>query len=90
VVLGRPGGRIAENHPLVKAAAAAMKAEGLAVAYTASSTDANMPMSLGIPAITISSGGRAENMHSLDEWHDMRGRTKELTALARILLAVAG
>jgi acetylornithine deacetylase/succinyl-diaminopimelate desuccinylase-like protein len=87
---GRPGGRIAENHPLVRAAAAAMKAESLAPAYTASSTDANMPMSLGIPAITISSGGRAENMHSLDEWHDMRGRTKELTALARILLAVAG
>ena len=36
----------------------------------ASSTDANMPMSLGIPAITIDGGGRGDGAHSLGEWYD--------------------
>ena len=86
---GRPGGRIREDHPLVVAAAKALKSEGLKVKYTASSTDANMPSSLGTPAITISAGGRAENMHSLSEWHDMKGRTRELAALARMVFDVS-
>jgi acetylornithine deacetylase/succinyl-diaminopimelate desuccinylase-like protein len=87
---GRPGGKIAEDHNLVKFAAAAFRAERLRPEFMASSTDANSPMSLGIPAITISAGGRAENMHSLDEWHDMKDRTKELAALGRILFLAAG
>ena len=87
---GRPGGRIAEDHDLVRFAAAAFRAERLKPEFMASSTDANMPMSLGIPAITISAGGRAENMHSLDEWHDMKHRTKELAALGRIVFSAVG
>jgi len=87
---GRPGGRIAEDHPLVQIAVKAFRAERVKPLFKASSTDANLPMSLGLPAITICSGGRAENLHSRDEWHDMTGRTKELAALGRIVLAVAG
>ncbi|MES2523828.1 MAG: peptidase M20, partial [Gemmatimonadota bacterium] len=39
---------------------------------TISSTDANIPMSLGIPSITIDGGGIGSNSHSLDEWYDDR------------------
>lgn len=86
---GRPGGRVRETHPLPAAAAKALRAEGVRPEFSASSTDANMPLSMGIPAIVICAGGRAENMHSLNEWHDMKGRTKELAALARIVFGIS-
>ena len=36
----------------------------------AASTDANVPMGLGIPAITASGGGIGDKAHSLDEWYE--------------------
>lgn len=47
------------------------------------STDANLPLSLGIPALAIGCGGTSGGIHTLNEWHDPTGR--EL-ALRRILL----
>ncbi len=47
------------------------------------STDANLPLSLGIPALAIGTGGIGGNIHTLDEWFDPTGRE---TALRRILL----
>ena len=47
------------------------------------STDANLPLSLGVPAIAIATGGIGGNIHTLDEWYDPTGRE---TALRRILL----
>ena len=88
--LERPGGETPENCFLVQAAVAALEAEGVEPVFDVKSTDANMPMSLGIPAITVASGGKAGNAHALDEWHDITGRTKELAALARMVFAVAG
>jgi hypothetical protein len=41
---------------------------GITSSRTASSTDANLPMSLGIPSITISRGGISERSHSTDEY----------------------
>jgi tripeptide aminopeptidase len=87
--LERPGGETPESSFLVQAAIAALKAEGVTPMFDVKSTDANMPMSLGIPAITVASGGKAGNAHALDEWHDITGRTKELAALARMAFAVA-
>ena len=55
----RPCGETALDAPIVQAAAAAIRAFGLTPAYMVSSTDANIPMSLGIPAITIGRGGPA-------------------------------
>jgi len=37
---------------------------------SAASTDANVALSLGIPAATLSAGGRGDNFHSLDEWYE--------------------
>ncbi len=47
------------------------------------STDANLPLSLGIPALAIGAGGTGGGIHTLDEWYDPTGR--EL-ALRRVLL----
>ena len=88
--LTRPGGETPLDSELVKAADAAFSDEGLGVTFDTKSTDANMPMSLGIPAITIGAGGKAANVHSAGEWHDITGRTAELAALARILFAMSG
>jgi tripeptide aminopeptidase len=49
------------------------------------STDANLPLSLGVPAIAIGSGGTGGGIHTLQEWYDPTGRG---TALRRILLTL--
>jgi acetylornithine deacetylase/succinyl-diaminopimelate desuccinylase-like protein len=60
-----------DNTPIVAAAAKAAKEVGLSrMRYGATSTDANLPMSMGIPAITINAGGQDSGSHSLDEWYD--------------------
>jgi tripeptide aminopeptidase len=57
-----------EESPIVRTALDAAKALGEARPQTgASSTDSNLPMSLGIPAITIGGGGTGSGAHSLDE-----------------------
>ena len=52
------------------AARAAGRALGFDVPAIASSTDANIPIALGIPAVTIDGGGRGGGAHSLGEWFD--------------------
>ncbi len=88
--LTRPGGQTPADHPLVRATVAAFEAQRLPTVFAVKSTDANLPMSIGIPAVTISSGGKAGNAHALDEWHDVTGRTKELAALGDIVFAAVG
>ena len=59
-----------DGSPIVATAIAAGKALGFTPATHASSTDANLPMSLGIPAITIDGGGKGGDAHALTEWYD--------------------
>ena len=60
-----------ENTPIVAAAAKAAKELGLTrMRDVATSTDANYPMSIGVPAITVNGGGSEDGSHSLDEWYD--------------------
>lgn len=59
-----------EASPIVATAIAAGKALGFTPRTTASSTDANLPMSMGIAAITIDGGGRGGSAHALDEWYE--------------------
>lgn len=88
----RPAGATAMNSEIVKLATAAMTAHGFEPRHVVSSTDANIPMALGIPAIKIGSGGSGGRAHSLEEWIDveetasLRGMAASLTAI----LAVAG
>lgn len=71
-VLGlRPAAAPSDELPIIQKALGAAKALGLAVFATGSgSTDSNLPMSLGIPAVTIGGGGRSPNAHSIDEWFE--------------------
>jgi len=64
----RPSGEIAEDDPFVQQAAAVTRALGMEPSFGRSSTDANIPISMGIPAITIGGGGQGVGAHSLDEW----------------------
>ncbi len=64
----RPAGTNTIDAPLVANAEAALSSLGITPSRNASSTDANLPMSLGIPSITISRGGINERSHSIDEY----------------------
>ena len=66
----RPAGAQPDDAPIVRAAIAAGKALGFTAPTTASSTDANFPMSLGIPAITIDGGGDGQGAHATSESYD--------------------
>lgn len=66
----RPAGAQPDDVPIVRAATAAAKALGFTAPTTASSTDANLPMSLGIPAITIDGGGDGRGAHATTESYD--------------------
>ena len=59
-----------EGATIVATAIAAGKALGFTPATAASSTDANLPMSMGIPAVTIDGGGRGGDAHALTEWYE--------------------
>jgi acetylornithine deacetylase/succinyl-diaminopimelate desuccinylase-like protein len=66
----RPAGQTAADSPVVQAAAGVTKALGLPVQLREGSTDANIPMGLGVPAITIFGGGKGSGEHSLNEAFD--------------------
>lgn len=72
VLIGdRPVGRTATEDSLVQAAALAFDKVGIELQQLGiSSTDSNVPMSLGIPAITIAGGGNGGGAHSPDEWFE--------------------
>jgi tripeptide aminopeptidase len=88
----RPTGSTSADTLIVKTTEAAARAAGYTPELGASSTDSNIPISLGIPAVTIGSGGTGGRAHSLDEWIDvakpesLRGMTVGLAAV----LAMAG
>ena len=88
----RPCGETPLDAPLVQAAAAAIKAFALTPEFSFSSTDANIPMSLGIPAITIGAGGPSGRAHAPDEWTDVDPATnvQNVRIALAIILAAAG
>lgn len=66
----RPTGSQSDTARIVQVAVNAGKALGFTPHTGASSTDSNIPISLGIPAITIDGGGKSRGSHSPDEWYD--------------------
>src|SRR3954453_2010955 len=67
----RPAGIVEMDSPIVQATARAVSAiaRGARVTFAGSSTDSNIAMSLGIPAVTIGGGGEGGNWHSRNEWY---------------------
>src|SRR5438128_1752990 len=66
----RPSGMTARVHPLVQAAVAANRALGRDAELASASTDANVPIALGIPAIALGAGGKAGDAHLATEWYE--------------------
>ena len=66
----RPAGSTPENSPIVRHGLAAATVLGFSSNLGEGSTDSNIPMSLGVPSITIGGGGRGRDAHALTETFD--------------------
>jgi tripeptide aminopeptidase len=86
----RPGGELAADSELMAAVRAVDRYLGQTSRLERSSTDANVPLSLGIPAVTMGGGGQGGAAHSLGEWYNPTGREYGLKRLLLMLAAVAG
>jgi tripeptide aminopeptidase len=85
----RPAGRVPRTAPIVQTAVAATKVLGLPAGLQASSTDANYPISLGIPALTLDGGGTGEGSHSLEERFDTTNSWQGTARALLVALALA-
>jgi di/tripeptidase len=86
----RPGGELATDSPLLTSLRLADDAVGNQSRIERSSTDANIPMSMGIDALAIGAGGNGGGAHSLQEWYEAAGRETGLKRAMLTLLGVAG
>lgn len=87
----RPAGIQSQDCQSVQAAAAADRAIGMEPLYIgAASTDANIPISLGIPAITIGWGGKGGGEHTVHEWYEQVESWKGPQRDLLLILALAG
>jgi acetylornithine deacetylase/succinyl-diaminopimelate desuccinylase-like protein len=85
----RPCGELPKEHPLVRAAAAATYAIGRTPELVTASTDANIPISLGVPAIAIGAGGRGGGVHTPGEWYDNTDGALGVARALTVLVAAA-
>jgi tripeptide aminopeptidase len=74
----------------VQAAIAATRLLGGVPELAASSTDANVPIALGIPAVAIGAGGRGGGVHTAEEWYENQGGPLGVERALLTVLAVAG
>lgn len=86
----RPSGRISRESAVVKMAAAALEQVGcVPVEFMAGSTDASVPIGLGIPSVCIGLA-KSGNTHRLDEFVDITHLAQGLQQLLLLTLATAG
>jgi len=81
----RPAAALPDDSPLLHTLRAVDRHLTLRTEPRLGSTDANIPLSRGVPAIAIGGGGLGGGIHTLQEWYDPTGRE---TALRRILLTL--
>jgi tripeptide aminopeptidase len=86
----RPSGETPVSAPIVQAAMDCSRALGIEPRLDCSSTDSNIPISMGIPAITIGAGGLSNNCHTLAEWYEPAGRELGLKRLLLLTVTLAG
>lgn len=90
VIGDRPSGETPRDAPLVRAAMEVTSVLGERPELVASSTDANLPISLGIPAIAIGVGGDSGGIHTLEEWYSNDKGALGVERALLIALAAAG
>jgi tripeptide aminopeptidase len=81
----RPGGRLSDNAPLLRTVRSVDAHLGIRANLDCASTDANIPLSLGIPAVSIGAGGQGGGAHTPAEWFHPDGRE---IGLRRVFLAI--
>lgn len=86
----RPSGMVDPDSPIVSRAAASARLLGSEPSLGVGSTDSNIPISLGVPAITIGRGGTGSGGHSLREWWLNEAGHIAIQNALTILLAEAG
>ena len=86
----RPAAQGNKNAALVQRAIAATLAMGVEPSLAIASTDANLPISIGIPAVTMSRGGISGRAHALDEWWQDENAYVSVQIGILTLLAEAG
>lgn len=85
----RPAGEVESHQDVVVAAAEATRAVGRVPEFAVASTDANIPISRGIPAIAIGGGGAGGDTHTLAEWFENRDGHRGVARAALLLAALA-
>ena len=90
VIGDRPGGETAADDPLVVEALEATRLVGRTPELATASTDANVPISRGIPAIAIGGGGRGGDAHTAGEWFENVEGALGIARALTIVVAVAG
>jgi acetylornithine deacetylase/succinyl-diaminopimelate desuccinylase-like protein len=85
----RPSGETPVDSRIVRAAIECSRVLGIEPRLDCSSTDSNIPISLGIPAITLGVGGLSNNCHSLTEWYEPVGRELGLKRLLLLTVLLA-
>jgi acetylornithine deacetylase/succinyl-diaminopimelate desuccinylase-like protein len=86
----RPAGELPAASPLLAAIRAVDAQLGIQSQLLRASTDANIPLSLGLEAVTLGSGGTGGGAHTVHEWYDPAGREQALKRLALVILLLAG
>ena len=86
----RPSGETSTRSLVVIAAQQVSRMFGVDPVLNRASTDANIPISLSIPAITIGAGGQFGDSHRLSEWYDSKGRDIGYKRVLLIALVLAG
>jgi tripeptide aminopeptidase len=86
----RPAGMQSDDAPIVRAARASAQELGITARFSPASTDANLPISLGIPSVVIGGGGKGTGAHTLSESWDSTDSHLGTQWAALLLLTVAG
>ena len=86
----RPSGMTPVSSTIVRAAMEVTRRFGFEPVTDVGSTDANLPISLGIPAIAIGGGGTSGNVHTPEEWFDPSWREQGVQRLLALVAVLAG
>jgi acetylornithine deacetylase/succinyl-diaminopimelate desuccinylase-like protein len=84
----RPAAQLPDGSPLLEALLAVDRHLGLKTEQRLGSTDANIPISLGIPALSMGAGGEGGGAHTLAEWYSARDREAGLKRVLLLVLAM--
>ncbi|HEY1766519.1 MAG TPA: M20/M25/M40 family metallo-hydrolase [Terracidiphilus sp.] len=84
----RPAARLPDDSPLLDALRAVDRHLGLRTELRLGSTDANLPLALGVPALAMGAGGEGGGAHTLAEWYSAKNREMGLRRVLLLTLAL--